>query len=475
MNTGTLAAPNISVCEPNLSGITTVTATASTFAEIRVYNSNLADGFVFATVPANGQVVRETGSWVKNGTEFRLVTPLASGVELARVAVVVTQRACPNAPTVDIKANGSDGPVTVVSGSSVVLTWQSQNATQCQAESGWTTNTGVAGQESVVVGRRTLFSIVCTGAGGSARDVVEVLVTPIPPVLPPLVDAWVYNGATAPAGITPACNQIAAVWTKSERAVSGYRVYYYNPDTASWVRLVDIPNAQLQPFGERFQTVFAAPSTTVALRYRVYAYLDAVEYVATRDASGSPLLPVPCGGSANLAPSNKDIVKIRSIDLCAVGVCNPYNDQDSPVKPALPVTEGDAVTFAINLVNGGSEPIAGPIAISDVLTNMAEPKNGFQITASCNNQCSVSVDGYNAATKTIRMTVTPVGKNTLAGGSQEVWTISMAAETKAPSNKRGQPFRFRNQAFVNGVTGPLLTTPYILVLPVGTPTIEEIQ
>jgi hypothetical protein len=43
------------------------------------------------------------------------------------------------------------------------------------------------------------------------------------------------------------------------------------------------------------------------------------------------------------------------------------------------------------------------------------------------------------------------------------------------SSRRGQPFRFQNKAYVNGVTGPLLITPYILVLPVGAPTIQEIQ
>ncbi len=473
--TGTLSVPNFEICEPQTAGIATVTASASTFAEVRVFKANVPDGTVFMTVPANGSATQQTGPWVKNGTEFRLVAPLGGGSEIARVTVTVTQKQCPGAPTVDLKANGSDGPVTVTEGSTVQLTWQSQNATTCTAEDGWTSSNAVSGQQGVSVVRRTVFGIVCTGPGGQARDVVEVLVTPTPPVLPPLVDAWVYNTATAPADFAVPCGQVGVVWTQSERKVSGYRIYYYNPATAGWTQLQQISNAQLQPYGTKYKVVVTPPSQSEALRYRVYAYLDAVEYVATQDAVGSPLSAVPCGTGVDLSPSNKDIIKIRNVDLCKVGRCNPYNDQDSPIKPALPVNEGDTVTFAINLVNGGSEPATEPIVIDDVLTNMVEPPGGFGIVASCSNQCDVRVDGYNAGTSTIRMTVTPRAGQSLGPLAKEVWTITMAGKTQAPNNKLGQPFRFRNRAFLNGVTGPLLTTPYILVLPVGTPTIEEIQ
>lgn len=473
--TGSLNVPSFEVCEPQTAGIATVTASASTFAEVRVFKANVPDGTVFMTVPANGNATQQTGPWVKNGTEFRLVAPLGGGSEIARVTVTVTQKACPGAPTVDIKANGSDGPVTVPEGSTVQLTWQSQNATMCAAEDAWTSSTAVSGQQGVSVVRRTVFGIICTGPGGQARDVVEVLVTPTPPVLPPLVDAWVYNTATAPADLAVPCGQIGVVWTHSERTVSGYRVYYYNPATAAWTQLQQVLNAQLQPYGSKYKLVVAPPAQTEALRYRVYAYLDAVEYVATQDASGSPLLPVPCGTGVDLSPSNKDIIKIRNVDLCKVGKCNPYNDQDSPIKPGLPVNEGDTVTFAINLVNGGTEPVIAPIAVDDVLTNMVEPPGGFGISISCSNQCDLRVDGYNAGASTIRMMVTPRPGQSLGPLAKEVWTITMTGKTQAPNGKIGQPFRFRNRAFLNGVTGPLLTTPYILVLPVGTPTIEEIQ
>lgn len=473
--TGTLSVPNFEICEPQAAGIATVTASASTFAEVRVFKANVPDGTVFMTVPANGSATQQTGPWVKNGTEFRLVAPLGGGSEIARVTVTVTQKQCPGAPTVDLKANGSDGPVTVPEGSTVQLTWQSQNATTCTAEDGWTSSNAISGQQGVSVVRRTVFGIVCTGPGGQARDVVEVLVTPIPPVLPPLVDAWVYNTATAPAGLTVPCGQIGVVWTESERKVSGYRIYYYNPSTAAWTQLVQVPNSQLQPFGNKYKTLVTPPTQTESLRYRVYAYLDATEYVATADAVGSPLSPVPCGPGVDLSPSNKDIIKIRNVDLCKLATCNPYNDQDSPIKPALPVNEGDTVTFAINLVNGGTEELDSPITVEDILTNMVEPSGGFGISISCSNQCDLAVNGYNASTSTIRMTVTPRAGQSLAPLAKEAWTITLTAKTQAPNGKFGQPFRFRNRALLNGVGGPLLTTPYILVLPVGTPTIEEIQ
>ncbi|MBP9686390.1 MAG: hypothetical protein KBD66_01155 [Candidatus Doudnabacteria bacterium] len=472
--TGTLTVPNFEVCTPQTAGSVLVMASASTFAEVRIYKANVPDGTVFMTVPANGSTTNETGAWVKNGTEFRLVAPLGGGSEIARVAVTVTQKDCPGAPTVDLKANGSDGPVTVPEGGTVQLTWQSQNATACAAEDEWTSSTAVSGQQGVSVVRRTVFGIVCTGPGGQARDVVEVLVTPTPPVLPPLVDAWVYNTATAPAGLTVPCGQIGVVWTESERKVSGYRIYYYNSATASWNQLAQISNNQLQPFGNKYQALIT-PQIQNEVSYRVYAYLDAAEYVATKDAIGSPLSAVPCGTGVDLSPSNKDIVKIRTVDLCKLGRCNPYNDQDSPIKPALPVNEGDTVTFTINLVNGGTKELGDPISVDDVLTNMVEPSGGFGISIACSNQCDLVVNGYSAVTSTIRMTVTPRPGQSLAPLAKEAWTITLTAKTQAPNGKSGQPFRFRNRAFLNGITGPLLTTPYILVLPVGTPTIEEIQ
>ncbi|MDP4001067.1 MAG: NBR1-Ig-like domain-containing protein, partial [bacterium] len=55
------------------------------------------------------------------------------------------------APTVDIKVNGSDGPITVDSGTNVNVTWSSTNATSCTASGAVSGNTATAGSTTLNV------------------------------------------------------------------------------------------------------------------------------------------------------------------------------------------------------------------------------------------------------------------------------------------------------------------------------------
>jgi hypothetical protein len=88
----------------------------------------------------------------------------------------------PVACTIDLEANGSDGPINVVAGSNVLLTWQSTGATMTSGSgfstSGATQNTlGV----SVTPGSSTTYVISGTGPGGNCSDSVTVNVVPAPP------------------------------------------------------------------------------------------------------------------------------------------------------------------------------------------------------------------------------------------------------------------------------------------------------
>jgi len=91
------------------------------------------------------------------------------------------------APTVDIKANGSNGPITIAYNTAATLSWTSTNATSCNAFNAWGGTKGTSGSESTgnLTGTRT-YTITCTGAGGSASDSVTVNVSA--PTLPPTVD-----------------------------------------------------------------------------------------------------------------------------------------------------------------------------------------------------------------------------------------------------------------------------------------------
>ena len=101
----------------------------------------------------------------------------------------------PPAPTVDIKADGSDGPITIDYSASAELTWTSTNAGSCYATGGW------SGAKQIIGSERTgdliyseTYIIMCTGAGGTATDSVTVNVNSPPD---PTVDIKA-NGSDGP-------------------------------------------------------------------------------------------------------------------------------------------------------------------------------------------------------------------------------------------------------------------------------------
>ena len=91
---------------------------------------------------------------------------------------------CP-APTVDIKANNSNGPVTIPYNTATTLSWTSTNTTSCTASStpsGWSGSKAITGSESTgnLTAQKT-FTLSCTGLGGTISDSVTVNVpAPVP-------------------------------------------------------------------------------------------------------------------------------------------------------------------------------------------------------------------------------------------------------------------------------------------------------
>jgi len=92
-------------------------------------------------------------------------------------------KTCPvpsSAPTADIKANGSDGPITISYNTSATISWSATNASSCLVSStGWT---GTSGSQSTgnLTSSQT-YTLACSGPGGSASDSVTVNVS-APPV-----------------------------------------------------------------------------------------------------------------------------------------------------------------------------------------------------------------------------------------------------------------------------------------------------
>ncbi len=85
------------------------------------------------------------------------------------------------APFVDIKANGSDGPVSVNYGEKVTLSWTSSGTDSCQASGDWSGTKPVSGSESTSeITSKKEYKITCTGSAGSASDTVFINVSSTP-------------------------------------------------------------------------------------------------------------------------------------------------------------------------------------------------------------------------------------------------------------------------------------------------------
>jgi hypothetical protein len=91
----------------------------------------------------------------------------------------------PSPPTVDLRVDNQNGPITRVSPASYTLTWSSQNAATCTASStdgGWSGSVAVAGTKAfsgVGVGTHT-YTVTCANISGSAVDsVTAVVVAPL--------------------------------------------------------------------------------------------------------------------------------------------------------------------------------------------------------------------------------------------------------------------------------------------------------
>jgi len=78
-------------------------------------------------------------------------------------------------PTVDLKVNGKNGPITVNQGKSAILTWTSTNATTCTASGGWSGDEPSSGTFTTqALASAQNYILTCTGNQGTATDSVTV-------------------------------------------------------------------------------------------------------------------------------------------------------------------------------------------------------------------------------------------------------------------------------------------------------------
>jgi len=119
---------------------------------------------------------------VSNGSHSLLAKAYDAANNVGESSVVrvdVDNRGTPQPPSVDIKADGFDGPIMIIYNTSANLTWSATNTqgdTPCTASNGWLGSRTATGSESTgrLLANKT-FTITCNGLGGrTASDSVTV-------------------------------------------------------------------------------------------------------------------------------------------------------------------------------------------------------------------------------------------------------------------------------------------------------------
>ncbi len=110
-------------------------------------------------------------------TYFASVTVERDGLTATALTPVVVLTPTPQPPTVDLKINNSDGPLTVDPGTTLQLNWTSTNATSCTASGSWSGSRSLQGKEDVLITTFSVFTLTCSNSVGTAQDTVAVQIT----------------------------------------------------------------------------------------------------------------------------------------------------------------------------------------------------------------------------------------------------------------------------------------------------------
>ncbi len=178
--------------------------------------------------------------------EYRMIAVNSSGSTTSANTNTVTTSAAncgAVAPTVDIKANNSNGPITINYNTSATLSWTSTNANSCTASNAWSGSKLL--NSSQTTGNLTsskTYTLTCSNDVGSIADSVTVNVGAAPPPPPPnpVDDAQCVSQNGPPSTMTPGQSVAVSVtmvntgnttWTSG----GGYKLGSQNPqDNTTW-------------------------------------------------------------------------------------------------------------------------------------------------------------------------------------------------------------------------------------------------
>ena len=181
-------------------------------------------------------------------------------------------------PSVDIKANGSDGPITIAYNSSATLTWDSDNTDSCTASGGWSGSKATSGSQSTgnLTSSKT-YTLTCTGPCGTVSDSVTVTAEP---------GEEAPNAPTNLSASAVSCSQINLSWTDNSNNETGFKIER-KTGSGSWSQIATVGANTTS-----YQNTGLAQNTTYYYRVRAYNSAGNSSYSNTANAT-TPPCPVP--------------------------------------------------------------------------------------------------------------------------------------------------------------------------------------
>ncbi|MEK7638628.1 MAG: PKD domain-containing protein [Patescibacteria group bacterium] len=153
-------------------------------------NNGMVDTWTTPLVLSN-TLVSSAQSWFTTGSKtFKALARDSKNLSSGWVSHSITiSNPPPGSPSVNFTINGSAGPLTVSSASTLNMAWTGTNVSSCTAFGpGWNkslpTTTGV---DSIQASISTTYLVSCASAVGNKTDTVDVVVQNQPPVMQPIL------------------------------------------------------------------------------------------------------------------------------------------------------------------------------------------------------------------------------------------------------------------------------------------------
>ncbi|HYC80060.1 MAG TPA: hypothetical protein VEC17_03465, partial [Candidatus Binatia bacterium] len=227
--------------------------------------------------------------------------------------------------TADIRANGSNGPVTVPYNSSATITWSSTGASSCfVVPSGWTGTSGSQSSGNLTTNRT--YTLDCVGAGGNSSDSVDIYIAP-----------------TDASGIqleSSACGQLSFSWIDNSNNESGFAVYYRNSSSGPNIHIGDDDPSGGSGSRTTTYTWSNPPATPVWIVVRPFIDYGGGNIVyGSETVSSTSYTPTTC--FVNMSNSRKDIAFVNG----------------NAFDRTIPGKDTDRVTFRIQIRNSGTDNV----------------------------------------------------------------------------------------------------------------------